>query len=223
MFDYLENYRYARYLEHLLSTSRVLGFFLCSTSSTAEKDKEEDKVSALTNSDLLREIDSLTSLTEEICKRPDSFHMQGNELMGQIISLVGDDYLSSINEISIRVDEFNQRLSCLSFGESVELVCVLRRLEDCKERLLALSTRKRALVESLWCLISEMKGKVGDGKAYKEEGRLLLTFGKRDSGSESARFGDRVISYGDSVRFSSARYGLNGHALQIVESVESYA
>ncbi|KAJ9177539.1 hypothetical protein P3X46_012749 [Hevea brasiliensis] len=215
---------YARYLEHLLSTSRVLGFFLCSTSSTAEKDKEEEKVSALTNPDLLREIDSLTSLMEEICNRPDSLHMHGNELLEQIISLVGEDYLSSINEISIRVDEVNHRLSCLSFVDSVELVCVLKRLEDCKERLLALSSRKKALVESLWSLISEMKGKVGDGKAYKEEGRLLLTMGRKDAGSESARFGERALSYSDSVRFSSARFGLNEYALQVnVESVESCA
>ncbi|KAF2283914.1 hypothetical protein GH714_017169 [Hevea brasiliensis] len=224
MFNYLGNHRYARYLEHLLSTSRVLGFFLCSTSSTAEKDKEEEKVSALTNPDLLREIDSLTSLMEEICNRPDSLHMHGNELLEQIISLVGEDYLSSINEISIRVDEVNHRLSCLSFVDSVELVCVLKRLEDCKERLLALSSRKKALVESLWSLISEMKGKVGDGKAYKEEGRLLLTMGRKDAGSESARFGERALSYSDSVRFSSARFGLNEYALQVnVESVESCA
>ncbi|KAJ9128985.1 hypothetical protein P3X46_018517 [Hevea brasiliensis] len=210
---------YARYLEHLLSTSRVLGFFLCSTSSTAEKDKEEEKVSALTNPDLLREIDSLTSLMEEICKIPNSLHMQGNELVQQIINLVGEDYLSSTNEISIRAEEFNQRMSCLNFGDSVELECILKRLEDCKERLLALPIKKKTLIENLWCFIREMKGRVENGKAYKEEGRLLLKHG----GSESARFGERVLSYGDSVRFSSARFGLNGYSLAIVESVESCA
>ncbi|KAF2292964.1 hypothetical protein GH714_034318 [Hevea brasiliensis] len=65
----------------------------------------------------------------------------------------------------------------------------------------------------------EMKGRVENGKAYKEEGRLLLKHG----GSESARFGERVLSYGDSVRFSSVRFGLNGYSLAIVESVESCA
>ncbi|EEF28409.1 clathrin assembly protein, putative [Ricinus communis] len=125
---------YARYLEHLLSTSRVLGFFLCSTSGTAEKDKEEEKVSALTNSDLLKEIDSLSNLIEEISKRPDSLHLKDNGLVDQIISLVDEDYLSSINETAARVDEFDQRMSCLSFGDSVELGCVLKRLEACKDK-----------------------------------------------------------------------------------------
>ncbi|KDP29739.1 hypothetical protein JCGZ_18674 [Jatropha curcas] len=193
---------YARYLEHLLSTSRVLGFFLCSTSNTAEKDKEEEKVSALTNPHLLKEIDSLANLMEETCKRPDSLHLHGNGLVDQVINLVSDDYLSSINEIAIRIDEFNQRLSCLSFGDSVELVCVLKRLENCKERLLALFGRKKALVEIVWCLISEMKEKVGN----TEDGRLSLAIGGKESESESARFGERVLSFGASVKFSSGRF-----------------
>ncbi|XP_050204309.1 putative clathrin assembly protein At4g40080 [Mercurialis annua] len=195
---------YGRYLENLLSTSRTLGFILCSTSSTSEKDKEEEKVSALTNSDLLKELDSLSNLMEETSRRPGSLHLKDNELVDQIISLVGEDYLSSINEIAVRVDEFNQRLSCLSFADSVELVCVLKRLEDCKDKVLALSTRKKALVEGLWCLISEMKEKVGIGKqGDREDGRLFLTMGR----NESARFTDRVLSYGNSVMFSSLRFG----------------
>ncbi|XP_065876416.1 putative clathrin assembly protein At4g40080 [Euphorbia lathyris] len=202
---------YARYLEQLISTSRVLGFFLCSRSNTAEKgeEEEEDKVSALTNSDLMKEIDSLSKLMEDICKRPEILHMQGNELLKQIIFLVGEDYLSSTNEIATRVGEFRQRLSCLSFSDSVELVCVLKRLEDCKERLLALTTGKKELIEGVWKLISEMKNKI---RVYSGEGKVM---GGRDGGSESARFGDRVTSYGNSVRFSSARFGSNAFALPI--------
>lgn len=220
---YVGNYRYARYLEHLLSTSRVLGFFLGSTSSTPEKDKEEERVSALMNSDLLRETDSLVGLMEEIYKTPDSLHVHGNNLVDEILNLVSEDYLSAINDVSIRVNEFNQRLSSLSFSDSVELVCILKRLEDCKERLLVISTRKKALLESLWCLISELRDKVAMGKSYGEEGRLLLTLRLKDRGSESARFGERVLSYGDSVRFSSAKFGLNTYDFPVVESVKSCA
>ncbi|WCJ31950.1 ENTH/ANTH/VHS superfamily protein [Euphorbia peplus] len=196
---------YARYLEQLISTSRVLGFFLSSTSNTAEKDREEDKVTSLTNSDLIKEIDTLSNLMVEICKRPEILHTQGNELLNHIVCLVGEDYLSSANEIATRVGEFNERLSCLSFSDSVELVCVLKRLEDCKDRLLA--TRKKELVEGLWDLISEIKNKVG---VYGVEGKLITIGGGRDGGTESARFGDRVINYGNSVRFSSARFGQIG-------------
>ncbi|KAJ8771201.1 hypothetical protein K2173_025954 [Erythroxylum novogranatense] len=167
---------YARYIEHVLSTSRVSGFFLCSASSTSEKDKEEGRVLALMNSDLLREIDSLVGLLEEICQRPDGLHLQNKSLVGEITNMVGEDYLSAINDILIRLSEFNERLGCLSFGDSVELACVLKRLENCKEHISDLSIRKRALTESLWCLGSEMRSKVEMLKGYREDCKLLLTF-----------------------------------------------
>ncbi|GAV62760.1 ANTH domain-containing protein [Cephalotus follicularis] len=194
---------YALYLEHLLSTSRVLGFFLCSTSRTVEKDNQEDKVSTYMNSDLQRELNSLVSLLEEYCKRPDILLLHGNCFVGEVIGLVDEDFLSSINEVSIRANEFKERLSCLGFDDSIELVCALKRLEDCKEKLMVLATRKRALIETLWGLIGELREKVGMEKIHKEKRRLLLR------GSESARFGERVLSYADSVRFCSGRLQVN--------------
>ncbi|KAF5749764.1 putative clathrin assembly protein [Tripterygium wilfordii] len=149
--------RYALYLEHLLSTSRILGFFLCSTSSIIDKDRDEERVSLLTNPDLLKELDSLVSLLEEICKRPDFLHIHGNELVDGVMGLVGEDYLSIINQVLFRVKEVNQRMSGLCFDESVDFVCVLKRLEDCKEKLFAVCTRKKDFIESLWVLISETK------------------------------------------------------------------
>ncbi|XVF61545.1 hypothetical protein PTKIN_Ptkin08bG0138300 [Pterospermum kingtungense] len=196
---------YALYLENLLSTSRVLGFFLCSTSSSVDKDEEEDKVSSLINSELLKETNSLVNLLEKICKRPNSLHANGNILVDEVVGLVGEDYLSSIAEVSTRVSEFRERLSCLSFADSVELVCALKRLEDCKERLLELSHRKKVLIESVWCSINEIKDQVGNSKVYREGGRLL-TMGNRNKVSDSARFGDRVlVEHGESVKFSSGR------------------
>ncbi|KAH7566824.1 hypothetical protein JRO89_XS08G0242000 [Xanthoceras sorbifolium] len=206
---------YARYLENLLSTSRVLGFFLCSTSSSVDKDKEEERVSSLLNSDLLREIDSLVSLLEEMCKRPDSLQVHGNNLLDVIMGSVVEDYLSTMSEVSTRVIELTERLSCLSFGDSLELVCTLKRLEERKERLLVLSNKKRVLIETYWGLIDELKDRVGKEKLYREE-RMIVSYGRRDKASESARFGDRVLNYGDSVRFSSARFDLNRFPLLVV-------
>ncbi|TXG60129.1 hypothetical protein EZV62_014702 [Acer yangbiense] len=206
---------YARYLEHLLSTSRVLGFFLCSTLSSVEKDKEDEKVSALMNNDLLKEIESLVGLLEEMCKRPDSLHVHGNNLVEEIVGSVVEDYLSTMNEVSTRVNEFKERLSCLSFGDSVELVYTLKRLEDCKDRLLILSNKKRVLIETFWGSIDELKERVGKEKVYREEKRIV-SFGRRDKASESARFGDRVLNYGNSVRFSSARFDLNSFPLLVL-------
>ncbi|XVF59068.1 hypothetical protein PTKIN_Ptkin07bG0245000 [Pterospermum kingtungense] len=212
---------YALYLESLLSTSRVLGFFLCSTSSSVDKDKEEEKVSSLINSELLKEVNSLVNLLEQVSRRGDSSHVNGNILVDEVLELVGEDYLSSINEVSIRVSEFRERLSCLSFVDSVELVCALKRLEDCKERLLLLSETKKELIETVWGSISETKDQVGNSGVYKEEGRLL-TMGSRNKVSESARFGERVLKHGDAVKFSSGRFlSLSNFSFRSYESVES--
>lgn len=214
---------YAKYIETLLYTSRVLGLFLSSTSNTVEKDKrDEERISALMNQDLLKQTVSLVGLMEEICKRPDSLHVQGNSLVGEIMGFVGEDYLSAINEASIRVSEFRERLSGLSFGESVELVCALKRLENCKERLMELSTEKRTSIESFWSSVSEIKDRVGTQKVYEDEGKLSIRV-RSEKMSESARFPERVLRSGDSVRFSSGRLGLDEFPIQILESPEPYA
>lgn len=159
--------------------------------------------------DLIRDVDSLVGLVEEICKAPDSLHVEGNRLLDEIMGLVGGDYLSAVNEVSLRLSEFMERLSCLSFGESVELMCGLNRLEDCKERLVVGSfTIKKPSTETLWGLIGELKNRVGMLNVYREGGKLV-SVGRREKGTESARFADRVVKYGDSVQFSSSRFGLD--------------
>lgn len=146
---------------------------------------------------------------------PDSLLFNGNELVDYIVRSVSEDYLSTANEVSSRVIEFGERLSCLSFGESLELVCVLRRLEDCKEKLLILSSKKRLLIESFWGLTSELRDKIGKEKVYTQEDKMIVSFGRRDKASESARFGDRVMTYGDSLRFASARFEPNDFSLVV--------
>lgn len=195
-----------------------MGFFLGSSSSTEGIDKEEERVSALMNSDLIKETESLVSLLEQICRQPESLHLNGNKLVDEIGGLVDEDHLSAINEFSIRVNEFGERLSCLSFGDSVELVCALKRLEDCKERLLRSSTVKKDVVGSFWDSIREIKERVGKQK----ENKLVK---KTESLSDSARFGERVLRSGDSVRFSSARMTVNYRFPLPIEldSMKSYA
>lgn len=179
-----------------------MGFFIGSSSSTEEKDTEEQRVSALMNSDLIKETESLVSLLEQICRQPESLHLNGNKLVDEVRGLVGEDHLSAMNELSIRVNEFGERQSCLSFGDSVELVCALKRLEDCKERLLRSSTVKKDVAESFWNSIREIEERVGKDK----ENKLVK---KMDRVSDSARFGERVLRSCDSVRSSSARLTVN--------------
>ncbi|OMO73024.1 ENTH/VHS/GAT family protein [Corchorus olitorius] len=181
------------------------------------------ELSSWVRCELLKEINSLVNLLEQISKRPDSLHANGNILIEEVQGLVGEDYLSSIDEVSVRVREFRERLSCLSFVDSVELVCALKRLEDCKEKLLSFSQRKRVLIETVWGSISEIKDQVDNLKVCRDERRLLTMGSKSSKISESARFGDRVLKQGNSVKFSSGRFlSLDNVPFRSFESVESY-
>lgn len=216
---------YARYLESLLSTSRVLGYFLCSASSAQEKERGEENVSTFANSDLLKELDSLVDLIEETCKIPDSL-CQDNELIRTVTVFVSEDYLSAMEAILIRVREFGHRLSCLSFGELVELVCALRRLERFKERLSPLFSHKVAASEGFWIAVAETRAKLESQREAGSVSARPSSEEKRVGASESARFGGWIpmSSSHDSIRFSSGRIvGLNRYHLPFQESVELFA
>lgn len=202
---------YARYVETLLATSRVLGYFL---GYFLEKDdKEEERMSSLLNEDLIRDVNSLVGVIEELCKMPDPnfIIIEGNKLLYEIVTLLTNDYLMTVNELVRRLSEFNERTSCLSFGESVELVCALKRLKDCKEKLLVIFTVQKPSVLTLWGLIDELKDKIEKLKVEKDERKLLTSWwGNSDKAmSESARFGRSVVKVNDSVQFSSGRIMYN--------------
>ncbi|CAI9111097.1 OLC1v1011234C1 [Oldenlandia corymbosa var. corymbosa] len=200
---------YAGYLETLLSTSRVLGYYLGSTSCSAERDKQEERIASFLNRDLIRDVDSLVGTIEEICKVPDPRFVEGNQILYDVLGFLSKDYLSTVNEILSRLVEFKERLSCLSFGESVELVCALRRLENCKDKLDVLFTIKKPSTETLWGMVPEMKEEVGKLKVGREE-RKLLTWSQSGLVSESARFDERVVRRSeDSVLFASGRLRMN--------------
>lgn len=196
---------YSRYIESLLYTSRILGYFLSSSSSSSSSYYADDKISTFLNSDLLRDVDSLVQLIEETIKLPDSLLLDGNKLLYELIGLLNSDYLSTVNELLIRLSEFKERLNCLTFGDSVELNFILKRLEGCKERLAVLFSVKKPSTELLWSSVTELSSKIEDLKVDLSS-RKLLTFEKS---SESARFNNRVTKFGDSVRFSSGRYEMN--------------
>ncbi|KAL6518580.1 hypothetical protein OROGR_019082 [Orobanche gracilis] len=193
---------FARYLETLLSTSRVLGYFVCSSSCAAAKETHDRWISSFSNVDLIRDVDSLVVVIEEICKAPDyniieECEMLVKEIMGLLLP---HDYIALINEILIRLNELNGRLSCLNFNDSVELVCALKRLQDCRERLSVLFAVNKASVEIMWCLVEDLKMKVGILNVYRGGGKLL-SLGRRGKVSDSVRSGERVSWKGDSVKY----------------------
>lgn len=145
-----------------------------------------------------------------MCRVPDPRFVEGNKLLYEVLGLLSNDYLTTVNEILSRLGEFNERLNCLSFGESVELGCALKRLEDCKEKSSLLFSIKKPSTETLWGMVTELTEKMGKLKLGKER-RKLLTWGKSDHGSESARLEQgRVVSRSeDSVLFGSGRLGMS--------------
>lgn len=209
---------YGEYVESLLFASRVLGFFL--GSEKLNGDFGSERVVAISNAELIRETESLVGLVEQICKQPEILVASGNKLVAEIVDLVGEDCLSAINEVSVRLTEFRERMSCLSFVDSVELVCALKRVEDCKERLQLLYLTKKGVNESFWSVVREIRERVGTEREA-QEGKKCVNLTK-DKGSESARFEERVVRAGDSVRFGSGRltvsYTLS--TLPILESMK---
>ncbi|XP_042501054.1 putative clathrin assembly protein At4g40080 [Macadamia integrifolia] len=200
---------YATFLEHLLLASRVLGFLF---SSNSDKGQDRDKVSALLNYDLLKEVDALVGVIEEIYRAPESLFAQGNRLVNEVKSLVKEDYWSAQKEISFQIDELRQRVNSLRFEEAVDLVRLLKRLENCREKVLGwlFMNKQNTMVDLFWDSIGDVRTKIGTVKDYGEGKKLLLGGGgKVEKASESARFGDRVLRLGDPVQFSSGRFALD--------------
>ncbi|KAL9660854.1 hypothetical protein QQ045_025673 [Rhodiola kirilowii] len=191
---------HAGYIEQLLSTSRVLGSFVSSVSNSAFKDKEEERVSSSSITDLLLQVQSMTDLVEEMCKTPEYLHgEEARKLISEVVGLVGSDYLSLVNDLSLRLTELINRDS---LSQSIELIRVLDRLERCKEKLTTTFRYEKVSVDTFWNLVDETKEKLGGYVGGKEKRTITRS-------TESARFGDRVARYGDSVRFASSRFNFN--------------
>ena len=178
-----------------MCTARILGFFI----GNSPHDREE-RVSGLTNGDLLTEFDSLVTVVEAVCKKPDRASTKGNRLVDEIVSLVRKDWVEVVAEVRVGVVEFRERLGGLKFGEAVELVCCLKRLEECKERVVEVGDEGD---ERLWEMVREVKDRVGM-EAYKEEVKVHKEVTKFRV-SESDRFSGRVLSSDDRFRFPSGR------------------
>ncbi|XP_031115023.1 putative clathrin assembly protein At4g40080 [Ipomoea triloba] len=200
---------YARYLETLLFASRILGYFVSASSTAPENLGRDERISAFLNHDLIRDVDSLVVLIEETCKAPDSFLLESNKLIHEIMRLLSDDNFSILDETLSRLTELKQRMDCLSFGDSVELALALRRLEDCTERLSVLFTEQKSSIENSSSLAIELREKIETSTRVCKE-RRLLSFSRK---CESARFPARVANFEHMVRISSDKYIIDNNVL----------
>ncbi|KAK7306154.1 hypothetical protein VNO77_44076 [Canavalia gladiata] len=146
---------YAKHVEQLLCSSRILGFFIGAATPHVVETQEE-RASGLTNGDLLTEMDALLTVIEGIGKIPDPGSSEGNKLVNEIGGLVEEDGIAALNEVCVRVNELRERLGFLSFGEVVELVYALKRLEECSKMMMMEVSQKRRL----WDSVIQLKEKV---------------------------------------------------------------
>lgn len=122
-----------------------------------------------------------------------------NKMVDEIVNLVCEDWVVIEREVCVELSEFKERLGFLEFGEVVELVCCLKRLEDCREKVMMNLVDS----EALWDLVSDVKVKVGL-EVYKDKGRVRKE-GRKLRFSESHRFSARVLDSRDFLRFPSGR------------------
>ncbi|KAF3952342.1 hypothetical protein CMV_022087, partial [Castanea mollissima] len=128
---------------------------------------------------------------EKICEAPGSLHV--NSLVFEVMRIVGEDFMLVQSEIFVRVVELGNRMESMIYGtESTQFFNVLKRLEDCKERL------NRENNDGFWDLIRQTKKKVLMVREKREEMRLVVvTVGHRDeSVSESTRFRKQIADSG---------------------------
>ncbi|XP_022862858.1 putative clathrin assembly protein At4g40080 [Olea europaea var. sylvestris] len=161
---------YAGFLELNLMASRVLGYFSSSSSPAASF----PSVFFDRKKDLLKEMNALVGFIEGICEVPDSLHLQRNDLLYELMILVGEDYRAAQYQIISRLSNdtaFADQISRLSSTDSSELIDCLKRLENCKKRLTEIFVNRKRY-DAFWELINERKMELEEMNGNR--GRLLV-------------------------------------------------
>ncbi|KAG1342306.1 putative clathrin assembly protein [Cocos nucifera] len=198
----------ARLLELLLVAATVTATFPSSHHpNVVDPHSSNDRLASLLNRDLLIELEALVSVIEEITRAPASTAaVKGNKLITEAVRVVEEYRVTAEQEMVVRVRELGERIGSLGFADSVELVCLLRRLEESKDRADWPSDGRWTDDDWFWVEVRELKEQVEKVVVRKqEEGRGRLR--REKLGSSSDRMMDRVPSGPIvPVRFSSSRW-----------------
>ncbi|XP_057425008.1 putative clathrin assembly protein At4g40080 [Lotus japonicus] len=180
---------YASVVEQSLTVSRVMGYYLTASNSSMDKKKDTQELESLvlkmSNADLLYKLENLVVFVEQIGRVPESLHLQRNELVYEVVRLVGEDYRSVQGEILWRLEELENRVTeDMDVGELSELVGYLNRLEETQERLVLLFVNRRRN-NGLWDLIKKTKVKALE-KKEETEGKWLTVVVSKNAASAAA-------------------------------------
>ncbi|CAL5081861.1 unnamed protein product [Urochloa decumbens] len=163
---------------------------------------------ALPNPHLVAELAAFVAVADAVRQAPPppSSGPQPDTLVWEAVRLAEEDRVAAERSIAARVQEMGERLDTLSLADAVELVCVLRRVEE---------GSAPPAPEWKWAGLDE--GVVGAARRLREraEGVVLRRtveerrLVRRDAGgSASARVlvPARVAAAGDAARFVSTRW-----------------
>ncbi|KAL5200898.1 hypothetical protein ABZP36_035252 [Zizania latifolia] len=92
---------------------------------------DAEYITALPNPQLIAELAAFASVADAVCKAPSpSSAPQHNALIWELVRLAEEDRVMVERNIAARVREMSQRLATLSLADAVELVCVLKQVEE---------------------------------------------------------------------------------------------
>ncbi|XP_008775206.2 putative clathrin assembly protein At4g40080 [Phoenix dactylifera] len=199
----------ARLLELLLLAAATTATFPPSHHHrVVDPASSNDRLASLLNRDLLIELDALVAVVEEVARAPaaSAAAVKGKKLISEAVRVAEEYMVTAEPEILVRVRELGERIGSLGFADSVELVCLLRRLEECKDRADRPSDGRWTDDDWFWVEVRELKEQAEKVVVRKEEeGRWRVR--REKLGSSSARLMDRVASGPIvPVRFSSSRW-----------------
>ncbi|XP_034579050.1 putative clathrin assembly protein At4g40080 [Setaria viridis] len=162
---------------------------------------------ALPNPHLVAELAAFVAVADAVrhAPPPPSSGPQPNALVWEAVRLAEEDRVAAERNIAARVQEMGERLDTLSLADAVELVCVLRRVEDGSAP--APEWKWAGLDEGVVCAARQLRERAEGVVLLRtvEERRLV----RRDAGGSASA---RVLVPGrdgrgsDDIRFGSTRW-----------------
>lgn len=115
-------------------SARLLELLLLLPDASASADADAEYLTALPNPHLVAELAAFVSVADAVRQAPPPppppSGPQPNALIWEAVRLADEDRVAAERGIAARVQEMGERLDTLSLADAVELVCVLRRVED---------------------------------------------------------------------------------------------
>uniref|UniRef100_A0ACD5Y1E2 Uncharacterized protein n=1 Tax=Avena sativa TaxID=4498 RepID=A0ACD5Y1E2_AVESA len=163
--------------------------------------RDAEYLVALPNPHLVSELAAFASVAAAVRQAPPpSCAPQANALIWEAVRLAEEDRVTAERNIAARVREMGERLDTLGLADAMELVCVLKRVEESAAS--PPEWKWAGLDEAVVADAARLRERAEEVLLRRtEQDRRLL---RRDSGASASA---RVAVRGADVRFGSSRWG----------------